>query len=247
MVIDAHVHLRDFNEKYKETVKHGLEVALDSGVSAVFEMPNTDPPIIDEKTVEDRLKLYKEADVKDVFCGMYIGLTSDPEQIKNAVEISRKYFPLAVGMKLYAGTSVGNLAVVHPIHQQTAYIILAQEGYEGVLAVHAEKELLMNQEVFLPRFPISHCFARPPMAEYASIKDQITFAKLTKFKGKLHITHISSPESVELVNKAKESGLDISCSTCPHYFMLDMNKLLERDGLLWKMNPALRPGKIGVA
>ncbi|MBI2672530.1 amidohydrolase family protein, partial [Candidatus Woesearchaeota archaeon] len=177
MVIDTHVHLRDFKEEYKETVKHGLEVALDSGVSAVFEMPNTKPPIIDEKTVKERIELYKQAGINEIFCGMYLGLTSDPEQIKNAVEIFRKYFPLVVGMKLYAGKSVGDLAVVHPVHQQTTYLILAQEDYNGVLAVHAEKELLMNENVFSPEFPISHCFARPPIVEYESIKDQIKFAR----------------------------------------------------------------------
>jgi dihydroorotase len=48
MYIDTHVHFRDFTERYKETVKHGLEVARDAGFDAVCDMPNTDPPIIDE-------------------------------------------------------------------------------------------------------------------------------------------------------------------------------------------------------
>ena len=48
MYIDPHVHFRDFNQKYKETIRHGLEVARDSGLSAVFDMPNTDAPVIEE-------------------------------------------------------------------------------------------------------------------------------------------------------------------------------------------------------
>ena len=81
MYIDSHVHLRDFNQKNKETIKHGLEVARDSGVDAVFDMPNTDPPIMTKENVLDRLKLAKDAGVKEVYYGLYIGLTSDREQI----------------------------------------------------------------------------------------------------------------------------------------------------------------------
>jgi len=57
MYIDPHAHLRDFNQKHKETVKHGLEVARGSGVDAVFDMPNTDPPIINGELVEQRLTI----------------------------------------------------------------------------------------------------------------------------------------------------------------------------------------------
>ena len=67
MYIDSHVHLRDFNQKYKETIKHGLEVAKDSGVDAVFDMPNTDPPIMTRDLVIDRLRLAKEASIDSVF------------------------------------------------------------------------------------------------------------------------------------------------------------------------------------
>ena len=57
MYIDSHVHLRDFNQTHKETVAHGLEVARDSGVVAVFDMPNTDPPIMTRDLVLDRAEI----------------------------------------------------------------------------------------------------------------------------------------------------------------------------------------------
>ena len=44
MYIDAHVHCRDFSEDYKETIRHALRVSEDSGLSAIFDMPNTKPP-----------------------------------------------------------------------------------------------------------------------------------------------------------------------------------------------------------
>src|SRR3989338_2810970 len=105
MYIDSHVHLRDFKQKHKETIAHGLEVARDSGVDAVFDMPNTDPVVIDEKTAAERINLADSSGVNDFFYGVFLGVTSNPEQIKGAVDAYRKLFPRVVGIKLYAGHS----------------------------------------------------------------------------------------------------------------------------------------------
>ncbi len=238
MYIDSHVHLRDFNEKHKETIKHGLEVARDSGVDAVFDMPNTDPPIITRDLVVDRLRLAKDAGIDSVFYGVYIGLTGNSEQVKQAVDIYRE-FPQVVGMKLYAGHSVGNLGVINLEDQRTVYKVLSEQGYEGVLAIHAEKESEINHKHWNPLNPITHCHARPEKAEVESIKDQIKPAKEYRFKGKMHIPHISSPIAVELVQSAKDS-LDISCGVCPHHFIYDWQQMASKNGVLWKMNPPLR-------
>ena len=139
MYIDPHVHLRDFNQSHKETVRHGLEVARDSGVVAVFDMPNTDPPIITQEDVIQRLGVAKKAGIPEVFYGVYIGLTADCEQVKRAVHIIN-HFQQVIGMKLYAGHSVGNLGVIRLDEQARIYEVLDQEGFTGFLAVHCEKE-----------------------------------------------------------------------------------------------------------
>ena len=164
MYVDSHVHFRDFNQKHKETVRHGLEVARDSGLDAVFDMPNTDPPIMTRDLVEDRLRIAKEAGVSDVFYGFYMGLTADPEQIKQASDIFRE-FRQVIGMKLYAGHSVGNLGVINEEEQRGVYETLAREGYQGVLAVHCEKESELDPNTWNPQQPITHCHARPEKAE----------------------------------------------------------------------------------
>lgn len=239
MYIDCHVHLRDFEQKYKETVLHGLEVALDSGVDAVFDMPNTNPPIMTLEIVENRLALAKNAN-SPIFYGLYMGLTKNPEQIKRGVEAYRRFFPRVVGFKLYAGHSVGDLGVILPEDQFIVYETLTQEGYNGVLAVHSEKESLMDAKKFNPLQPITHCYARPEKAEIDSVKDQTHFAYATRFPGKLHVAHISSPKAVELVNEAKQKGLDISCGVCPHHFIYDWQAMYSNEGILMKMNPPLR-------
>ena len=239
MYVDAHVHLRDFNQKHKETIKHGLEVARDSGVDAVFDMPNTDPPILTRQLVLDRLRIAMEANVPEVFYGIYIGLTNDTEQVKRAVDICRE-FPQVVGMKLYAGHSVGHLGVIQVEDQAKVYSILAQQGFDGVVAVHAEKEAELNPALWDYHNPITHCHARPERAEIESVRDQLRLSKDYGFKGKLHIPHISSPGAVDLVMAAKKEGQDVSSGICPHHFIYDWQQMGENNGVLWKMNPPLR-------
>ena len=142
-------------------------------------------------------------------------------------------------MKLYAGHSVGNLGVTRIEDQFKIYSILSQEGFDGVLAVHAEKEKELNFNLWNYHNPITHCHARPEKAEFESVKDQIKLARGCGFKGKLHIAHISSPLAVELVQQAKKN-LDISCGICPHHFIYDWQQMEKENGLLYKMNPPLR-------
>jgi len=239
MYIDSHVHFRDFKQKHKETVKHGLEVARDSGVDAVFDMPNTDPPIMTRELVLERLQLARDANIPEVFYGIYMGLTGDADQLRKAVAIYRE-FPQVIGMKLYAGHSVGDLGVINIEDQASVYETLTDEEYDGVLVIHAEKECEMNPKTWNPRKPISHCHARPEKAEIESVRDQIKLARQYEFPGKLHIAHISSPKAVELVIDARKNGLDISSGICPHHFIYDWQQMVSDNGVLWKMNPPLR-------
>jgi dihydroorotase len=244
MFIDPHVHLRDGSEKdqkLKETVKHGLQVALASGLDAVFDMPNTDPPIMNRQNVMDRLKLAKDSGITDVFYGVYIGLTADMGQVRRAVEVVRE-FNQVVGMKLYAGHSTGDLGVIREEDQQRIYETLSNEGYEGILAVHCEKESEMDGGLWTPERPYSHCLARPESAEIESVRDQLGFAEQYNFPGKLHIVHVSSPTAVEMIDTAR-SSLDVSCEVCPHHFIFDYGEMDKSNGILYKMNPPLRSGE----
>ena len=239
MYLDTHVHFRDFTQRHKETIQHGLEVAYDAGVDAVFDMPNTDPPLTTRKIVVERLRIAKEANISDIFYGLYMGLTTDIQQVKRAVDVYRE-FQQVIGMKLYAGHSVGNLGITSEHGQGLIYETLTKQGYDGVLAVHCEKESYLHPEKWNPRHPITHCYTRPEEAEIESVGDQIELAAASRFKGKLHLTHISSPRAVEMIVEAKNKMVDISCGICPHHLLYDWNKMNAEDGLLWKMNPPLR-------
>ena len=241
-IIDPHVHCRDEEQDYKTTIAERLALAEQAGVVAIFDMPNTKRPVITKKRVLERLALAEQAN-SPVFYGTYMGVTADPEQIREAVATHAE-LPQVVGLKLFAGKSVGDLEVTDEKDQEKIYRAL--EGYRGVLAVHCEKESYLLPKLWNPKDPISHCAARPPIAELKSIEDQVKFAYDAGFKGTLHIAHVTTPEAVEYINSVRNnstsqmSRLKITCGATPHHlFMYDalMNKI---NGIKLKVNPPLR-------
>ncbi|MFH0808156.1 MAG: dihydroorotase [archaeon] len=244
-MIDPHVHLRDWDQKNKETVLHGLNVAYKAGCDAIFEMPNTSPALTTRKTIEDRIKLGDKAIGKldkKIFHGIYAGITSDPEQIKEVVEAYNEHFPRVVGLKMFSGHSTGNMGLVSEREQGLVYHTLAELGYEGVLVNHCEKEGLIRQNLWDPNNPITHTIARPPEAEVQSVRDQIRLADAKNYKGTLHIAHLSVPDSYLEIEKARQHvNFRISCEVAPHHAMLYDKLMNNEQGLLLKMNPPLRP------
>jgi dihydroorotase len=256
-MIDPHTHLRDWNQAYKETVKHGLEVAYRASLDAVFEMPNTSPAITSRQTIEDRLKLADEAIAElkkehkgfHIWHGLYAGVTADPEQIKEIVEVyneHRKTDKRVVGLKMFAGQSTGNMGIIEEIDQIKVYETLAKLNYRGVLAVHCEKESLIKKKPdgsqdWDPSNPYTHASARPAVSELDSVRDQATFSSSAGFKGTLHVCHVSVPEAVRYIYQNRH-GLNITCGATPHHCTLNAESMQGKEGLLKKMNPPLRSG-----
>jgi len=244
MVFDPHVHGRDFKQRDKETVAHLLEVARDSGVYAVGDMPNTDPPIMTRDLVIERLRLAQDANVPEVFYGIHMGLSADPEQVKEAVAVYREFYPRVLGFKMYAAHSEGRLGIIRVDDQYVIIDTLSQEGFDGVLAVHPEKESRMHHKIFTSKTPESHCFARPEITETEAIRDIMGFGYLTNFLGNIHFVHVSTSLGVKYINRAQQRGQRVTSGVCPHHLYYDWTQMFREDGLVWKMNPALRePGE----
>ncbi len=237
MYIDPHVHCRDWDQSYKATIKSVTETARRNGVVAIVDMPNTQPPITSRELVERRLETArKEGCIEGYY--LYVGATSDPAQIREAVEIVNTNRHV-LGMKLYAGKSVGNLEVSGEEGQRAVYRTLAQLGYTGVVMLHCEKESMFKMELWDPRKPFTWSLARPAEAEIESVRDQIKFAKEFGVKAHLHVCHISMPESVRLVDEAR-SQIRISCGVTPHHLTLSTNDMRSEAGIVYKVNPPLR-------
>ncbi len=240
-MIDAHVHLRDWGQSEKETLLHGFSLALFSGVDEVFDMPNTLPPLTDRASVEKRIADAKRCALP-IRYHLYAGVTSDPKQIEEVVALTREYPSEVIGLKMFAGHSTGNMGLTEGETQKEVYRCLAALGYEGVVALHCEKESLLHPELEDPSDYSTHSLARPVEAEVASVADQIRYSEEAGFAGHLHICHLSSVSSLVLVEEAKKRGRRISCACTPHHLLLNSNDA-KNHMLYAKMNPPLRSEK----
>lgn len=235
MRIDPHVHCRDGRQKYKETIEHVLRLCDQQGIDVIFDMPNTDPPILRADDLEARLALVPKDDITRY--RVFMGATTHEKQLEEAVSLAKKLNQVA-GIKMYAGRSEGKLGICSENDQLKIYEILAGLDYRGVLAVHCEKESMCRKE-FDPQKPITHSECRPPEAEIKSIQDQIKFVRAAGFKGILHICHVSTAESVALARSVK-AEIKITCGVTPHHLLWANTQMINKEGLLYKVNPPLR-------
>jgi dihydroorotase len=238
--IDPHVHCRDWGESAKSTIREVMQLAKSQGIVAIIDMPNTKPPITTAALVERRLLTAKDEGCLGGYY-LFIGATSDPRQLIEASQVATSN-PKVVGIKMYAGRSVGDLAVIGEAEQRRAFQALADAGYKGVLAVHCEKEGLARPELWIPGQPDTWNLAKPPEMEVEAVRDQIRFARETGFQGHLHICHISTPEAVKLVDGAR-GHMNISCGVTPHHLTLSTQDMQTAEGIKLKVNPPLRDRK----
>ena len=240
-MIDPHVHLRDWGQSSKETILHGMSIAAEAGFTRLFDMPNTSPACTDRDTILSRLADGGEsAEKTGVSYHLYAGLTQDPEQVKEMAAVHDELFPLVIGLKMFAGQSTGNMGIIGRDRQRIVFSALAEAGYSGVLAVHAEKEELMKPGLFVPGRWETHSEARPAEAETGSVADLIELATETGFRGTLHICHVSAASTIELVrDRRRSSSFRITMGATPHHALLSTADAAVHDRYL-KMNPPLR-------
>ncbi|EEB73492.1 dihydroorotase [Thermococcus sp. AM4] len=149
-LIDTHVHLRDFEQKNKETVESGTKAALHGGITAVFDMPNTKPPVMDSRTFEKRLELFQKKAYADYAIGFLIRSNCD-----EAKRIRADFY------KAFMGASTGGI-----------YSEDFDEDYAcspGVLSVHAEDAELIQEKP-----------ERPPEVEEVAVKRALESAEKLK-------------------------------------------------------------------
>ena len=243
-MVDPHVHLRDWNDLKKETIYHGLKVAYECGINEVFDMPNTNPPLISRDAILDRISSASEAiqklKKKDIYYHVYAGLTKDKKQISQVVSAYNELFPLVIGLKLFAGHSTGGMGIISYKEQEEVFKTLVKEKYKGVIVVHCEKESLLDNSKFNKKDFTSQSIARPREAEIESIKDILNIGRKTNFEGTIHIAHLSTKEGLKLIQDAKKevNPFSISCGVTAHHALLT-KKAANRESYA-KMNPPLR-------
>lgn len=227
-LIDVHSHLREPGQEGKETIFTGTRAAAKGGITTVFCMPNTKPVIDNAPTVEFiLLKAQKEGAV-NVFP---IGCATKGSKGEELSEIGvlKKAGIVAVSDD---GLPVSNSQIMRRTLEYTKMFKLP------VISHSEDKELSRNGVMNEGKNSmILGLRGIPRQAEEVMVSRDIMLAELTG--GYLHIAHVSTEGSVELVRQAKKKGINVTAETCPHYFTLtdDMVKVYDANT---KMNPPLR-------
>jgi dihydroorotase len=227
-LIDAHVHLREPGNEEDETIASGAEAALAGGVSSVACMPNTLPAIDTQGAAEFVILQAQRARKANVYP---VG----------AVSKGRKGEELAELGQLVAGGAVAFTDDGAPV--ASAFLMRRALEYskmfDRVIMQHCQvPELtvggIMNEGFESMRLGLA---GMPAAAEDIMVARDIRLAEITG--GRLHIQHISTERSVELVRDGKRRGVQVTAEACPHHFTLTDERLRGFDSN-FKMNPPLR-------
>lgn len=226
--IDVHVHFRDPGMTKKENWYTGSCAAAAGGVTTVIDHPNTIPPTIDSSSFKEKKK---EAKKSIIDYGINAGVTSNLSNLKEMWELGVTAFG-----EIFMAESTGSLNVNERTLKEALNII----GNLGAPAcIHAEDEGTRQKFVHILKGnldPESYSKSRPNLSEKIAVEKAI---KLAADSTKLHLCHISSLESLDIIRKAKIGNKNITCEVTPHHLFLSKRDY-RRLGTLAKMNPPLR-------
>lgn len=226
--VDLHVHLREPGREEAETVETGSRAAALGGFTAVVAMPNTEPPHDTLAVVELVRRLGEAAGLCEVVPSGCITVGRAGERLAPIAELAD------AGVRLF--TDDGN-GVQDPLLMRRA--MEYARGVGVTLAQHCEVSRLTEGAVMHE----GSCCSRlglpgwPAIAEELMVHRDIELCRLTG--ARLHLLHLSTARSVELVRAAKADGLPVTAEACPHHFTLTDDALAGYDAL-FKVNPPLR-------
>ncbi|MDR1401192.1 MAG: dihydroorotase [Endomicrobium sp.] len=226
--IDVHAHLREPGQEIKETIYTGTRSAAKGGVTTVFCMPNTEPVIDSTSVVEFIFHKTRKEGCVNVFP---VGCATKGLQ---GLELSEMGLLKEAGIVAVSddGFPISNSRVMRRVLEYSKMFKLP------VISHSEDKELsgngVMNEgknSTFLGLRGI------PKQAEEVMVSRDIMLAELTG--AYLHIAHVSTAGSVDLVRQAKKKNVKVTAETCPHYFTLTDNDVKVYDANT-KINPPLR-------
>ena len=249
-LMDVHIHSRDPGATHKEDFYHSTQAAAAGGITTVFEMPNTNPPV---NNVENFYKqvdnLTPKAHVDFGLWGICLGHLNlnDIQSLHEAGVVAFKFFwGYAVHKETYQlmyNYKPGMDNVIPPFKDGEVYDMFREVAKTGKpLAIHAENNDLIQHltkkvEASGRRDYEALLEGRPNLAEETTVQTGIAFAKSAGTR--LHILHVSTKEATELVKQAQEEGYPITAETCPHFLYLT-NEDFHRIGPHMKVYPPVK-------
>ncbi len=229
-LVDLHTHLREPGREDAETVATGSRAAAMGGYTAVFAMANTDPVADTAGVVEQVWRLGREAGYCDVHPvgAVTVGLRGEQLAELGAMADS----PARVRVFSDDGMCVSDALLMR---RALEYV----KAFDGVIAQHAQEPRLtegaqMNEGVVSDRLGLA---GWPAVAEEAIIARDCLLAE--HVGSRLHVCHVSTKGSVQIIRWAKSRGCDVTAEVTPHHLLLT-DDLAESYDPVYKVNPPLR-------
>ena len=226
--VDLHTHLREPGKEEAETIETGSRAAAKGGYTCVVAMPNTDPTQDCVSVVEFVRRQGEAAGLCDVRPSGSITIGREGVQLTPFAELA------AAGVRIFTDDGSG---VQDPLLMRRAFEYAVD--LDIVLAQHCEVARLTEGAVMHE----GHCCSKfglpgwPSIAEELMVHRDIELVRLTG--APVHILHLSTAGSVELVRRAKADGLPVTAEATPHHISLT-DELLAGYSALYKVNPPLR-------
>ncbi len=232
-LVDLHTHLREPGREDAETVETGTRAAAMGGFTAVHAMANTDPVADTAGVVEQVWRLGREAGYCDVYPvgAVTVGLGGERLAELGAMADS------AARVRVFSddGKCVSDAVLMR---RALEYV----KAFDGVVAQHAQEPRLtedaqMNEGELSGRLGLA---GWPAVAEEAIIARDVLLAE--HVGSRLHVCHVSTAGSVDIIRWAKSKGVDVTAEACPHHLLLT-DELAATYDPIYKVNPPLRSAK----
>ncbi|CAM5499106.1 dihydropyrimidinase [Aquamicrobium terrae] len=227
-VVDSQVHFREPGLEHKEDLETGSRAAVLGGVTAVFEMPNTNPLTTGETALADKVR--RATGRMHCDFAFWVGGTRD--NAGDAAELER--LPGAAGIKVFMGSSTGDLLVED------------DEGVASILrntrrraAFHSEDEFRLRERMGLrvENDASSHPVWRDEVAALTCTERLVRIARAAR--ARIHVLHISTAEEIAFLEQHKDVA---TCEATPHHLTLSADDY-ARLGTLIQMNPPVRAAR----
>jgi dihydroorotase len=229
-LVDLHTHLREPGREDAETVETGSRAAAAGGFTAVFAMANTDPVADTAGTVEQVWHLGRAAGYVDVqpIGAVTVGLKGTALAELGAMAES------AATVRVFSddGKCVHDAVIMR---RALEYV----KAFDGVVAQHAQEPRL-TEDAQMNESALSGILGLrgwPAVAEEAIIARDVLLAE--HVGSRLHVCHVSTAGSVEIVRWAKSRGIDVTAEVTPHHLLLT-EELVRSYDPVYKVNPPLR-------
>lgn len=229
-LVDLHTHLREPGREDSETVLTGTRAAASGGYTAVFAMANTFPVADTAGVVEQVYRLGQEGGYADV---QPIGAVTVGLEGKKLAELGAMH-ESAAGVTVFSddGKCVDDAVIMR---RALEYV----KAFGGVVAQHAQEPRLtegaqMNEGVVSAELGLG---GWPAVAEESIIARDVLLAE--HVGSRVHICHLSTAGSVEIVRWAKSRGIDVTAEVTPHHLLLT-DEMVRSYNPVYKVNPPLR-------